>query len=205
MQVTGSGQSYKFKTDGQEVPAVFGGTAIWKQLDANSWETTNKFNGTVLSVDTTSISADGKTMTVISKGTKPNGEAFEDSATLQRVSGGPGLAGKWKSTAVKVSADQWEITPNGDDGLTLKILDYNASVSVKFDGKDYPVTGPTVPKNYTLSAKKTGARRIDFIEKMDGKEVSSDVFTVSADGKSFTDESVATGTTEKSRAVYEKQ
>jgi hypothetical protein len=28
------GQSYKFKTDGKDYPAIFGQTAAWKQMDA---------------------------------------------------------------------------------------------------------------------------------------------------------------------------
>ena len=205
MQVTSEGQSSKFKVDGKEYPATFGAGATWKQIDPTTWETTYRFNGAVLSVDTTHISADGKTMTVTSKGTKPNGEAFNDSATLQRTSGGPGLTGQWKSTEVKSSTEMWEITPNGDDGLTMKIVDFNAVCTMKFDGKDYPVTGPTVPKNFTLAVRKTGPRSLEMTENMDGKAVFVDSFTVSADGKTLTDEGVPTGTTEKIKAVYDKQ
>jgi transketolase len=144
-------------------------------------------------------------MTVTSKGTKPNGEAFNDSITLQRTSGGPGLAGKWKSTEVKSSTEMWDISPNGDDGLTMKIVDFNAICTMKFDGKDYPATGPTVPKNFTLAVKKTGARSLEMTEKMDGKVISMDTFTISADGKTLTDDAVPAGTTEKIKAVYDKQ
>jgi len=205
MQVTSEGQSSKFKVDGKEYPFAFGGTAAWKQIDANSWETTYKLDGRVLSVDTIHISADGKTMTETAKGTKPNGEAFNDVTTLQRTSGGPGLTGKWKSTEVKSSTEMWEITPNGDDGLTMKIVDFDAICTMKFDGKDYPATGPTVPKNFTLAARKTGPRSLEMTEKMDGKVLSTDSFSVSADGKTLTDEAVPAGTTEKIKAVYDKQ
>jgi hypothetical protein len=204
MQVTSEGQSSKFQVDGKEYPATFGAGATWKQIDPATWETTYRLNGVVLSVETTHISADGKTMTVTAKGTKPNGEAFNDSTTLQRTSGGPGLTGKWKSTAVKSSTEMWEITPNGDDGLTMKIVDFNAVCTLKFDGKDYPATGPTIPKNFTLAVRKTGARSLEMTEKMDGRVVSADTFTVSADGKTLTDEAVPAGTTEKIKAVYDK-
>ncbi|MGD0869884.1 MAG: hypothetical protein ABSB88_10060 [Bryobacteraceae bacterium] len=205
MQATSEGQSYKFKVDGKEYPTAFGAGATWKQLDPTSWETTYRLDGKVLSVGTTRISADGKTMTVTAKGTKPNGEAFNDSTTLQRISGGPGLAGKWKSTEVKSSTEMWEITPNGDDGLTMKIVDFDAICTMKFDGKDYPATGPTVPKNFTLAVKKTGARSLEMTEKVGGKVVFVDSFAVSADGKTLTDDGVPAGTTEKVKAVYDKQ
>jgi hypothetical protein len=205
MQMTSEGQSDKFKIDGKEYPTAFGAGATWKQLDPNSWETTYRMNGKVLSVDTTRISADGKTMTITAKGTKPNGEAFNDTTTLQRVSGGPGLAGKWKSTEVKASTEMWDISPNGDDGLTMKIVDFNAICTMKFDGKDYPATGPTVPKNLTLAAQKASPRSLDMTEKMDGKVVFLFSFTVSADGKTLTSDGGAPGSFEKTQAVYDKQ
>ncbi len=36
MQFTAEGQSYTFKTDGKDYPAIFGTTAAWKQIDANT-------------------------------------------------------------------------------------------------------------------------------------------------------------------------
>lgn len=204
MQMTAEGQSYKFKIDGKEHPATWGATATWKQLDPNCWETTIKM-GSMTTTYTTKISADGKTMTATSRGKKPNGENFEMNATWLRVSGGPGLAGKWKSTEVQASTEMWEITANGDDGLTLKIVDYNVVCSVKFDGKDYPCTGPTIPKNFNMAAKKTGARSVEFTEKMDGKLVYSDLFTVSSDGKTITDDAAPAGSSEKIQIVYDKQ
>jgi len=205
MQMTAEGQSYKFKVDGKDYPAIFGATAAWKQVDPNNWEVTNKFDGKALSTDTIKIAADGKTMTVASKGKKPNGESYEESAALQRVSGGPGLPGNWKSTKVQPTTEMWEITPNGDDGLTMTVVDYNASAKVKFDGKDYPVTGPTIPKNFTLTIKKTSPRSLEMTEKMDGKVVFIDMFTVSADGKTLSDEAAAPGSNEKVKVVYDKQ
>jgi len=204
MQMTADGQSFKFKIDGKEYPAEFGATQAWKQIDPTTWETAYKM-GTMTSVATTKISADGKTMTVNSKGKKPNGEDEIENATYQRLSGGPGLAGKWKSTKVQTSAEMWEISANGDDGLTMKIVDYNAVCPIKFDQKDYPCTGPTMPKNFTLSGKKTGPRTIEFTEKMDGKVVFTDIFTVSTDGKTITDDAGAAGSAERVKIVYDKQ
>ncbi|HLK70302.1 MAG TPA: hypothetical protein VKU19_43025 [Bryobacteraceae bacterium] len=204
MQMTAEGQSYKFKIDGKEYPAFWGATATWKQVDPTSWETTVKMGG-MKTTETTKISADGKTMTAISSGKKPNGENLEMNATWVRVSGGPGLVGKWKSTKVQASTEMWEITANGDDGLTMKIVDYNAVCSVKFDGKDYPCTGPTMPKNFSMAAKKTGVRSVEFTEKMDGKVAYKDLFTVSSDGKTITDEAAPAGSSERIKVVYDKQ
>jgi len=204
MQFTGEGQSYKFKMDGNEYPSLWGSTAAWKQIDDHTWETVGKMGDLVIH-QTTKISADGKTMTVSGKGKKPNGEPIEEDSIWQRVSSGAGLVGKWKSNKVQVTSENWEFCANGDDGLTLEISDYKTECSVKFDGKGYPCTGPTMPKNFLMTARKAGPRSLEFTETMDGKVVYRDLFTVSADGKTMTDEAAAAGANEKIKVVYDKQ
>src|SRR2546421_10633382 len=86
MQATAFGQTYKFKLDGKDYPASFGGQAAWKSLGPTSWQTTWKLNGKVLTADTLTLSPDGKTLTVNTKGTKPNGEAIDDTTVAERVS-----------------------------------------------------------------------------------------------------------------------
>ncbi len=104
MQWTADGMTMKFKMDGKDYPDPVGGTSAWKQIDASSWETVNKLKGKVLSTEVSRLSADGKTLTVVSKGTRPNGKAFENEYVMTRVSGGPGLPGKWKTSKVSYSA-----------------------------------------------------------------------------------------------------
>jgi hypothetical protein len=67
MQLTAAGQSYTFRVDGKDYPALFGRTAAWKQIDANTWETVNKQDGKLLITETTRLSPDGKTLTVNAK------------------------------------------------------------------------------------------------------------------------------------------
>ena len=93
MQSTMDGMTMKFKTDGKDYPDPWGGTAAWKQIDASSWEIVNKLKGKVLSTEVSRLAADGKTLTVVSKGTRPSGKAFENEYVMTRVSGGPGLPG----------------------------------------------------------------------------------------------------------------
>lgn len=206
MQFSAVGQSYTFKMDGKDYPALFGNTASWKQFDANTWETTQKLKGQVLSVDTTTLSADGKSLTIVSKGTKPNGEAFQETTAFERASGGPGLPGTWRTSQVTISSPSvLEIAPFETDGITLKLADYKASCSAKFDGKDYPVTGPTVPAGWTLTIKKAGPQSFEMTQKMNGKTIFVTSFSASADGKTLTEEGTASATNEKIKAVYERQ
>lgn len=206
MQVTADGQSYTFKTDGKDYPAFFGSTAAWKTIDANTWETTGKLNGKVTSVDTTRLSPDGKTLTMESKGTRPNGEAFDDTTVYQRVSGTAGIAGKWKTKNIKSSSpESIEFVPEGADAITMNIPAQNATCKAKFDGKDYPVSGPQMPPNFTMAVKKAGPRSLDMTMKTNGKPVFTSTYTVSADGKSLTEIGSAVGVGEKYKAVFDKQ
>ncbi len=206
MQVTAEGQSYKFRTDGKEYAAPFGMTATWKQVDPTTWETTYKLKDTVLATDTIRVSAGAKTLTVNSRGKAPDGTSFDNSTEYARVSGGPGLAGRWKSTKVSISAQEIvEIGPYEGDGIAWSIPAYKASVNLKFDGKDYPAVGPTVPPNFTLAATMKGPRSFDLVEKASGKVVYRGTYTLSADGKTLTAVSSPEGSNEKVTAVYDRQ
>jgi hypothetical protein len=205
MQLTMAGQSYKFKVDGKDYPAILGRTAAWKEIDPNTWETAIKQDGTLLTTDTTKLSADGKTMTVHSKGPKPTGGTFEQTTVYERVSGGPGLEGKWKTKNVKSSAPTvLAFTPSGSDGLKIEVPDFKIAADVKFDGQDYPATGPGLPPGLTLAIKKTGPRSFDLIEKQNGKPLFNLSFAVSADGKTLTETGGPVGVDEKFKAVYDR-
>jgi hypothetical protein len=206
MQSTADGQSYKFKLDGKDYPDPFGNTATWKSLSPTTWETTWKLNGKVLTTDTLTLSSDNKTLTINSKGTKPNGETIDDTIALQRVSGGPGLPGKWKTKNVKSSSPSTlELSPSGEDGLTFKVVDMGLTCESKLDGKDYPCTGPSMAPGWTVALAKTGARSFDMTVKMNGKDLYKVGYTVSANGKTLTESGGATATGEKIKVVYDRQ
>ncbi len=206
MQATADGQSYKFKIDGKDYPDPFGDTAAWKSTGANSWETAWKLKGKALWTDTVTLSADGKTLTVNSKGAKPNGDAMNDTAVFSRVSGGPGLSGKWKTKNMNsTSPSVMELAPSGTDGLAFKLADMGLTCDSKLDGKDYPCTGPTIAAGWTVAFSKAGPRSLDCTVKMSGKLLYKVSYEVSADGKVLTETGGATATSEKFKVVYDRQ
>jgi hypothetical protein len=206
MQFNMDGQSYTFKTDGKDYPALFGQTAAWTKVDANTWVTTDKLNGKTLTTDTTTLSPDGKTLTVNFKGPKPDGGTIDDTVVYQRVSGGPGLVGKWKTRSLKSSSPSvMQLAAAGDDGLTLKIVDMNIVCDAKFDGKDYPATGPTVAPGFTIAIKKAGPRGFEMTQKQNGKALYHSTRTASADGKTLTSTGSPVGVNEKFKVVYDRQ
>ena len=206
MQLTAEGQSYTFKTDGKDYPALFGATAAWKEIDATTWEATEKMKGKVLSVDTLRVSADSKTLTMESKGTKPNGEAFDDTTVYQRVTGASGIFGKWKTKNMKMSSPSVvDIAPNGPDGLTWNVVDMHVVCASKFDGKDYPCVAETFGAGFTFAIKKAGPGSFEATVKNEGKVMWTSTYSVSADGKTLTEAGKNTQTNEKYKAVYDKQ
>ena len=206
MQATVDGQAYKFKMDGKDYPDPFGQTAAWKSVGATAWETTWKLKGKALVTDSLALSADGKTLTVNTKGTKPNGQAINDAVVFERVSGAAGLAGKWKTKNVKSgSPSVMELTPSGTDGLIYKVVDMGLTCDAKTDGKDYPCTGPTLAPGWTVTIAKSGTRGLDMTVKQNGKLLYKVAYAVSADGKTLTESGGSTATNEEIKVVYDRQ
>lgn len=206
MKVRANGQSYTIKADGNDYPTPWGVTAAWKAVDANTWKVTNKIDAKVVGTATLKLAADGKTLTVDGRNIDANGEASSSTSVYLRTSGGPGLAGQWKTKNVEIgSPGTMSISPSGSDGVTLTFVEEKGSCSAKFDGKDYPATGPVWPSGWTCAISKSGATALDVTWKRNGQVMSKDTFTPSPDGKTLTDVGAAAGTTEKVTAVYDRQ
>jgi hypothetical protein len=206
MKATVAGQSYTFRIDGKDYPAVFGADAAWTSLGPTSWQTVWKLKGKVLSTDTLTLSADGKTLTVHTKGTKPNGETIDDTLVSERVSGGSGLGGTWKTKNMKSSSPNvLEFAASGTDGLTFRIVDMQLSCEAKLDGQDHACSGPTLAPGWTVMVAKQGARALDMTIKNNGKILFRSSYTVSADGKTLTEHGTVVGSNEKTTVVYDRQ
>jgi len=200
-----TGQSYRFKMDGKEYPFL-GQTAAWNAIDATTWQTAWKSNGRDVGTDTVKVGADGRTLTIATKGVKPNGDPIDETDSYQRVSGGPGLAGTWKTTAVKdTSPGTVELVASGSGGLTFRSLSNQYSCDFKLDGKDYPCAGVVIPPGWTVAGASSGARSLDLTLKKDGKVVIKRSYTVAADGKTMTQIASTPGTNEKMKIVYDRQ
>jgi hypothetical protein len=206
MKATMDGQSYTFKTDGKDNMTPWGMTMAWKEAGPNTWEMVEKTNGKVTNNGTVKLSADGKAMTVASKRVKADGGTTDDSMTFQRVSGGPGLAGKWKTKNMKTnSPETLSLTPKDNEGLAISLGNEGAVCDAKLDGKDYPATGPVWPAGWTCAVAKNGERSIDLTWKKDGKDMYKSTLAASADGKTLTETGSAVGVNEKFKVVYDKQ
>jgi hypothetical protein len=205
VRVASGGQSYTFKPDGSDTITPTGNTAQWKKIDDQTWQQIVKKGSTELVENTYKLSNDDKTMTLTSEGTKPNGDKFSDSSTYTRISGKKGFMGRWKSTKVDLnSAAGYEIKDNGDGTILWTLPDYQATVTLKPDGKGYPATGPTVLDGLTLSLTKTGSRSFSLVEKLKGKPLFKGTETVSSNGKTLTEVGSPVGVNEPATTVYDK-
>lgn len=197
------GIRYKFRMDGKDYPNGMGVTAAWKAVNETSWETVWKLNDKVLYTQTFKV--DGKALTSSMKGTMPNGEAMDEVSTFQRVSGSTGLAGKWRMKNLKTGAPPIiEFTASGTDGLVFSAPAMQLTCDAKFDGRDYPCSGPTLPPGWTIAMTKLGDRALSLAIKKDGKAFYNETYTVSGNGKVLTVRSGAVATHEMARVVYDR-
>jgi hypothetical protein len=197
------GSTSTFRLDGKEYPTPDGGTIAVKEAGADSWDITQRVNGKVVVTGKISVKADTLTGTLTVN--RPDGGTIQQSSVFTRVSGGPGFFGKWKSTQTRPAAATLEITANGADGVTVNYPEFGFSCSAQFDGKDYPGAGQLAGSKSTFSFKNAGPRSFEMTSKTDGKAIYVDTFTVSADGKTLTDEGTPVSVKEPVKSVYERQ
>lgn len=195
------GFAYNFKPDGNQYPEPDGGTASWKMVDENNWEVILRANGMVTA--TVKLTASANTLTSSTSIPQADGKTLTQSGTAKRISGGPGVLGKWRAT--KAAADDlWlEVTPDGSDGL--KLAQPNSLCVAKFDGKPYPMSGPGDPPKQTMSFRKRGPSSFEALTYIDGKLFFTDVFSVSADGKVLTDLGTPASTKRPSKVIFDRQ
>jgi hypothetical protein len=153
----------------------------------DSYTVTSKKGSLLLSTTSIKLSADGKTLMEESKGTKPNGDNFDNTYTYVRTSPGTGLIGGWKSTKVKLSSpNSLTIQTDATDGVTLTLSAIKATCQAKWNGADFPATGPTVSDGITLALSKTGTSGFKLVQKFKDKTLFIAHYKLAADGKTLT-------------------
>ena len=117
----------------------------------------------------------------------------------------PGPAPKSQTRKVEAQGDGLKYTFEGV-GADGKSVTYG--FTVKFDGKDYPITGSHPSGADTVSTKKTDANHYEATLKKGGKVVGTGKVSISADGKVTTVDASGTnaaGAKTHDMLVYEKQ
>jgi len=206
LKFTDSDQSYTFKPDGSSFTTPLGADRTFTKGADGNYTATSKRNGTLLSTATYKISADGNTIHVESKGTKPNGDTFDNKYTYVRTAPGTGIVGGWKSTKVELSSpNALTFQTDSANGVTVSLSAIKATCQAKWDGKDYPATGPTVGTGITLAFTKEGANGFKFVEKSKDKVLVIVHFRAAADGKTMNAKGTDGEGKEPFTEVYDKQ
>jgi len=124
-----------------------------------------------------------------------------------RLSGGPGLAGKWKYMEFTSSAPREftiGITPQDEIGWTVAAL--KQMLFGKMDGKQIAMLGPRVPDRLTYSFQWVNRWKISYEIKLKDKTMAEGELLVSPDANVLTDTSWVPGKEmEKVVDVYVKE
>jgi hypothetical protein len=207
MTMTMAGTSYSFRIDGTERPSPLESTATWTQTGPRTWRTVYRLARTDNNIDNYTLSEDGRTLTMKTDYLVP--KRFEQTIVFSRASGGPGLAGVWQTKTVQT--ESW-LEMSSADGKTVNVSwpSLGGRAVVALDGREAPLTGPpsAVPPGMTASLKTTGPRTFDLAMKLKGVNVTTSHFTVAADGKSMSAETVSGPpgpAEERSKSFFERQ
>jgi hypothetical protein len=205
-KITSGPDSDTITADGTDQPIHYGRTESIARESPNVWKVTMKKDGKVMNTATWTLGGGGKTLSVNGQSMKPDGTTGTFEVAVKRVGGGSGFAGTWESTEVKFSSpDEYVISAYEGDGLTFTIPAYKDVLNLRFDGKDYPESGPNVPSGAASSGKRVDARTLEVTDKIQGKVMDTTTFKLSPDGKTLTLTIKETGQPKPLTAVYEKQ
>lgn len=198
----GGGFDADFDLTGKEHVMPSGVAIIGKELSPTSWELTFRMNGKT--VQTSHLTVTGNSITSVADVIGADGKTTQQKTTDTRVSGGPGFSGKWKAGEVAGAATTLRITLDGANGITMTYPEFQTTVKGSFDGKEYPVMQAGQATKFTNAFAKVG-NKIRVKGKLNGKVFTTEVYTLSVDGKTLTDKSTAIATGEKTKAVFERQ
>ena len=183
----GSGDQETITADGTDQPGDFATTLAVTINAPNKWTVVRKKDGVVVISATWELSEDGKKLTDHFTSTSSNGTKSSLDYVYDRTAGTSGFAGTWDSDSVRVnSVFEFQIQPYEQDGLSFINPAEQTTKSIKFDGKDYPGSGPRLPKEFAMSGHHVNARAIELTDKLGGKIVDTRQLDLSPDLKTLT-------------------
>jgi hypothetical protein len=181
-----TGQAYDFALDGHEYPAEAGEMIAWTPTGANQWQTTTKLKGKTIVTGRINISPDGKTMTESYSMMMPDGAESPGKVVRSRLSGGPGLAGTWKTLEASVDPDVTIISEPAPGRLRMDTPRRRESIDGPTDGTPFAMTGPDIPQDWYATLKFTNPSTLEWTGGFRDRPRVKGIETVSSDGKELT-------------------
>lgn len=201
----GSGRPETVVADGTDQPADFATTLAVTIEAPNKLKVVRKKDGNVVITANWELSQDGKTLTDHFTSISPSGTKSYLDYVYDRTAGTAGFAGTWESDSVKVDAAlEFQIAAYEEDGLSFVNAAEQTTRNIKFDGKDYPSSGPNVPKDFTTSGHRASALTLQLTDKLAGKIVDTRQVDLSPDFKTLTMTVRATNHSKPSVLVFER-
>ncbi len=186
LKYTDPTQTYTFKPDGTAFTTPQGQIQAYKKIGDGIYTATTRQNGVLLTTETWRLSSDAHTLFIDGKGIQPNGQHFENQFTFLRTSAGTGLAGSWKSVKFRsTERNTLTIHSTGHDDVTLTLSAFKATVHGAWNGRDYPLRGPTVLAGTTVSVRQTAPDAFTLIQKRNTKVMAILHFRIAPDGRSM--------------------
>lgn len=158
-----------------------------KVVDDHSVQETDKKAGKVVATDTSTVSADGKTMTdefTDYSGTAPVSGKITSERVSRAPAGGHAIAGKWRIKDYNhISDSGLTFTYKVDGDTVTESSPTGDSWTAKINGPAAPYHGN--PAISTVTLKKMGKNGLQRTYRHDGKIISVADMTVSSDGKTM--------------------
>ena len=156
-----------------------------KEVDARTVEVSRTKGGREVSSSISSVSEDGKVLTVRFKNMNTPGQTTEGTSTSQRVGPAPAgahaVSGQWREDRISdYSEDALNVTFKVA-GNQVTMNDRGQSYTAEIGGPAVAIQGDTGGTMIKLAREGTGALR--ETEMRDGKEIGYAILTPSADGK----------------------
>jgi hypothetical protein len=200
----GGGHPETFVVDGTDQPGNDGTTFSVTPVSRDEWTAVRKKDGRVEVKGIWTLSKDGNALHDDFTGVEDNGKTIHLIYVYERRGGGSGFAGDWVSKSTHVdTVFVVQVRPYEGDGLSIISPLEGVTKSVRFDGKDYPNTGPGVKT--VSSAERVNERTIEVMNKIAGKVVGTQQISVSEDGKTLTMTLHAPGQSEPNVLVFDRE
>jgi hypothetical protein len=160
-----------------------------KVVSDHEIEETDKKNGKVVATSTTTVAADGKTLTfTFSDSSNTNAEPVTGKGEAMRVGKAPAganaISGSWRTTKIENFSDNgltWTYKISGDE-LTMT-NPTGQTYTAKLNGTEAPMKGD--PGVSSVSVMMKGKETLEETDKRDGKVIGISKNTISSDGKTM--------------------
>ena len=175
-------------TDGTDQPGIFGTTLSVTVQEPRVWIVVRKSKDRTLLRAVWTLSEDGKTLHDAFTEYRPDGSPFTVDYDYLSKGGESGFAGTWQSTSEEfVSTYEIQIGPYQGDGFSLADPVAGIDKNLKFDGTDYPNSGPNARPDMLSSGHRISDRSLEVTDKLKGMVQSTDDFELSPDLQTLTE------------------